>query len=123
MPIPSVTINILNNQTVGQSLILECDVTTVRGITSRVVIMWSSDNSGESRLDVIGEANTSLLVNDSMLFTDTYIIPQLSTADENKEYQCEVFIDAESPVTANDSVILNVTGKHIVISHALNNNT
>ena len=113
MPIPSVTINILNNQTVGQSLILECDVTTVRGITSRVVIMWSSDNSGESRLDVIGEANTSLVVNDSMLFTDTYIIPQLSTADENKEYQCEVFIDAESPVTANDSVILNVTGKLI----------
>ena len=123
MPIPSVTVNILNNQTVGQSLILKCDVTTVRGITSRVVIMWSSEGSGESGLNVVGEANTSLVVNNSMLFTDTYIIPQLSTADENKEHQCEVFIYAESPVTATDTVILNVTGKRIIITHALNNNT
>ena len=52
-----------------------------------------------------------------MLFTDTYIIPQLSTADENKEYQCEVFIDTESPVIATGNVILNVTGKHIVTAH------
>ena len=123
MPIPSVTVIILKNQTVDQSLILEYDVTTVRGITSRVVIMCSSDGSGESGLNVIGEANTSLVVNNLMSFTDTYIIPQLSTADENKEHQCEVFIDAESPVTATDSVILNVTGKRIIITHALNNNT
>ena len=130
VPIPSVTINILNNQTVGQSLTLECDIITVRGITSRMVIMWSSDGSGESGLDAIssdgsgesglnaiGGVNTGLVTNNSMLFTDTYIIPKLSTADENKEYQCEVFIDTESPVIATGSVILNVTGKHIVTAH------
>ena len=118
VPIPSVTINILDNQTVGQSLILQCDVTTVRGITSRVVIMWSSDGSGESGVDIIGGVNTSSVTNDSLLFTDTYTIPQLSTADENKEYQCEVLIDTESPVIATGSVTLNITGKYIVIVHA-----
>ena len=115
VPIPSVNINILNNQTVGQSLLLECDVTTVRGITSRVVIIWSSDGSGEPGLDVTGGVNTSSVTNDFMLFTNTYIIPQLSTTDENKEYQCEVFIDTDSPVIASDSVILNVTGKYVAI--------
>ena len=109
MPIPSVTITILSNQTVGQPLVLECDVSTVRGITSRVDIVWSSN--GEE-LNVIRGVSTSLETNDSLLFTDTYIIPQLSTADENREYLCEIMVDTEPPVRATGSVILNVTGKH-----------
>ena len=109
VPNPSVNINILNNQTVGQLLIMKCDVTTVRGITSRVDIVWRSDGS---ELSIIEEVNTSAVINNSMIFRDTYIITQLSTADENKEYQCEVSIDTQSPVTANDSVRLNVTGKY-----------
>ena len=108
--------SILNNQTVGKSLLLECDVTTVRGITSRMDIVWSSDSSGQSGLRIINGANTNLITNVSMLFTDTYIIPQLSTANENEEYQCEIFIDTYTPVIANDSVILNVTGKYILIA-------
>ena len=109
VPSPSININILNNQTVGQLLIMKCDVTTVRGITSRVDIVWRSDGS---ELSIIKEDNTSAVINNSMIFRDTYIITQLSTADENKEYQCEVSIDTQSPVTANDSVRLNVTGKY-----------
>ena len=109
MPIPSVTLSILNNQTVGQSLILECDVTTVRGITSRVDIVWSNDGS---EVNIVKDVNGSLVINDFVLFTDTYIIPQLSTTDENKEYQCEVLIDTESPVISSDNVTLNITGKH-----------
>ena len=73
--------------------------------------MWSSDGSGEPGLDVMGGVNNSSVTNDYMIFTSTYIIPQLSTTDENKEYQCEVLIDTESPVIASNSVILNVTGK------------
>ena len=77
----------------------------------------SSDGSGESGSNVIGGVNTGLAINNSMLFTDTYIIPKLSTADEKKEYKCEVFIDTESPVLATGSVTLNVTSKHIVTAH------
>ena len=93
---------------------LECDVTTVRGITSRVDIMWSSD--GEE-LHTIRGVNVSLVRDNSLSLMDTYTIPQLSIADENKEYQCEVSINAQSLVTATGRVILNVTGKHVVMYH------
>ena len=115
MPIPSVAVNIINNQTVGLSLILECHVITVRGITSRVDIMWSSDGL---ELNIIRGVNISLVRDHSISFIDTYTIPKLSTADENKEYQCEVSINAQSPVIATGGVTLNVTGKHIrIIAH------
>ena len=111
VPIPSVTINVLNNQTVGQPLILECDVTAVRGITSRVDIMWINNGSV---LSIIENVNGTLVMNDVVLFTTTYNIPQLSTGNENDEYQCEVSIDTDLPVIATESVILNVTGKYIM---------
>ena len=40
-----------NTQTVGQSLTLQCEVTTVRGITSRVDIVWSSDGTVLRRMN------------------------------------------------------------------------
>ena len=112
VPVPSVNTNTLNNQIVGQSLLLECDVITVRGITSSVDIVWSSNGS---ELSVTEGVNISSETNESMLFTDIHVIPQLNTTDENKEYQCEVFINTELPVIATDSVILNVTGKHVAL--------
>ena len=74
--------------------------------------MWS--NTG-SELDVMEGVNISSTTKHSVVFTEMFVIPQLSTADENREYQCEVYIDTKSPVTATDTVILNVTGKHIII--------
>ena len=112
MPIPSVSVSIPNNQTVGQSLTLECDVIAVRGITSRVDIVWRSNGI---KLSNTKEINISSVTNNSALYTDTYVIPQLRTTDESREYQCEIFIDTKSPVTAEDSVILNVTGKHTYV--------
>ena len=42
-----------------------------------------------------------------------YTIPQLNTTDEGRNIQCDTFINAVSPVTASDIVILNVTGKYL----------
>ena len=108
VPVPSLIVNILNNQTVGQSLTLECIITTVRGITSRVDVAW---NSNGSELNAVKGVNISSSTNDSLLLTNTYIIPQLSTADEGKEYLCEISLDTEPLVTATSSVVLHVTGK------------
>ena len=87
---------------------LKCDVTIVRGITSRVDILWSSN---DVELYSIEGVDINSITNDSVLFTNTYIISQLSTADENREYQCKASIDTALPVTATDIVILNVTSK------------
>ena len=100
--------NILNNQTVGQPLTLESTVTTVRGITSRVDIGWSSNGSMLQLTEGFNHTSTS---NNAVIYTDIYTIPQLSTADEGRIIQCGTFINAVSPVTASDSVTLNVTGK------------
>jgi len=96
-----------NTQIVGESLTLECNVTTVRGITSTVDIIWSSDGRELVRMEGV---NVSSTTDNSVAYTDSYSISQLSTTDDGREYQCEVVINTSPPVTANDSVILNVMG-------------
>ena len=82
-------------------------MTTVRGITSRVDIVWSSDD--ESELQTVNGTNASLTTNNSTIYTSTYTIPQLSTLDDGRVYQCEVVINTSPPVMATGSVTLNVT--------------
>ena len=108
VPIPFVNINILNNQTVGQSLTLESSITTVRGITSRVDIVWSSNGS---ILKLIQGLNNTFTSNTSVLYTDTYVIPQLRSTDEGRDIQCEISINAASLVQISKDITLNVTGK------------
>jgi len=95
-----------SGQTVGQSLTLECNVTAVRGITSRVDIVWSADDMELNRT-----VASSVTINDSVIYTDLYTISPLSTSDEGRIYRCEVVINASTPVMANDSITLDVTGK------------
>ena len=109
VPVPSIEIIALNNQTVGQSLTLESTITTVRGITSRVDIVWSSNGVELKR---INNTNTSLTITDSELYKDTFNITLLSTSDDGRVFQCEVIIMTTQSVivTAND-ITLDVTGK------------
>jgi len=106
-PTPDVNVPVPNTQTVGQSLTLECSVTTVRGITSRVDIIWSSDGRELEKMEGV---NVSSKTDNSVVYTDTYNISQLSTTDDNREYQCEVVINTSPLVMANDSVTLDVMG-------------
>ena len=110
VPSPLMNIYILNNQTVGQSLTLESIVTTVRGITSRVDIVWSSNGLMLKLTEGFNHSSTS---NNSVIYTDIYTIPQLNTSDEGRNIQCDTFINAISTVTASDNVTLNVTGKDL----------
>ena len=97
-----------NVQTVGQSLLLECIVTTVRGITSSVDIVWSSN-------DVVLNTERNISINLTTLYsasyTSTYIISQLSTLDDGRIYSCEVVINAIASVTAFGRIELDVIGK------------
>ena len=43
VPTPDVAVTPTIGHILGQSLTLQCEVTAVRGITSRVDIVWSSD--------------------------------------------------------------------------------
>ena len=73
VPPPTVSANALSPQRVGQPLIVTCGVTTVRGITSRVDIIWRSVG------EVLNRTNntTPTIMNSSLVYTDFYTIPQL----------------------------------------------
>ena len=92
----------------GQSLTLQCEVTTVRGITSIVDIVWRSRGDELQRMENV----TSTTMGNSLVFTDSYNISQLNTTDEGRVIQCEVVINVSPSVMANDSITLNVTGKY-----------
>ena len=109
VPVPSVTLNAPSNQTVGQSLTLESSITTVRGITSRVDIVWSS-NGAELRRIMGATPNST---NDtSEVYEDTYDIQLLSTSDDGRVIECEIIIMTTPSIVATNSVTLDVTGKY-----------
>ena len=106
VPTPTVTVTALNTQIVGQSVTLQCEVTTVRGITSRVDIVWSSDGIELERMNNV----SSTMMNSSLAYTDHYTISQLSTTDDDRVIQCEGAIIGMMSVV--DNIIVDVTGKN-----------
>ena len=113
VPIPyQVYVSAPATQTVGQSLVLRCSVITVRGITSRVDTVWSSDGLD---LETV-EANVSSITNNSVEYTAYYTIVQLNETDDGRVYQCKVVINANPPVMTDDvNVTLKTTSKYIII--------
>ena len=97
-----------STQIVGQSLTLQCKVTTVRGITSRVDIVWSSNGIEVQRMDNV----TLSTMGDTLTYTDSYTISQLNTTDDGTMIQCDLMIDTTPPVTASDMITLDVIGEY-----------
>ena len=81
-------------------------MTTVRGITSRVDIVWSSD---DGIVETITGVNLNSSSNSVTMYLGFYTIPLLSTTDDGRVYQCEVVINTSPPVMATGSVTLDVT--------------
>ena len=98
----------LNTQTVGQSLTLQCEVTTAIGIDVRVDIVWSS---GDTELEKIIASMSNTLGN-SLVYTESFMISELSTSDEDKIIQCKVEIYLNPLLMATNNVTLNVTGEY-----------
>ena len=89
------------NQTIGQSLILRCNVNIVRPImnTELVNFKWSSNNKTLMMTDQIGQTQ------------DHYVISQLNTSNDGQEYECEVMIRSTPPETESGAIVLDISGK------------
>jgi len=94
----------LNNQQEGDPLSLECNVTTVRGITSSVDILWIS-NDEEVRVNA--SKNT---VDSSVIYRSIYNDSEIS--QENRTYECSVKINASPVVNATDTFVCKLYGIH-----------
>ena len=115
VPIPFVQISssvnygnsTLGNLTIGDLLILDCTLTTVRGISSSVDIIWTTGGRVVRRVDNI----TVDIENNSAIYTDSFEISSLSAIDNGREYQCTVVINASQPVYSSDQFTLNFSGE------------
>ena len=108
VPAPdTMNIAVISTQTVGQPLILECSYTTVKGITSRVDIVWISNGLELQRIEGVNASSSS----ESL---DTYIViydvMQLNTSDDDRVFQCQAILNTNPPLLAIDNITLNVTG-------------
>ena len=104
---PTVNVTDPGTQQVGSSLTLQCEVTTVRGITSRVDIVWSSGGMELERMNGV----SSTTMGNSLVYRDSYTVSQLSTTDDGRVIQCEVVINTSPSVMATDNVTLILTRK------------
>ncbi|XP_065888367.1 uncharacterized protein [Dysidea avara] len=106
IPTPSVMVTVLNNQQVGDPLLLECNVTTVRGITSSVDIVWITNDEIVRRVnDISGET-----VDNSVVYSDTYNNGSILSEDnDGTKCQCFVIINSPTSVSATEYQILNLT--------------
>ena len=109
VPTPTVSVTAPNTQTVGQSLTLQCNGTTVRGITSDVNILWRRGNTIIATTRVTAATTTT---NNFLVYRDSYTISRLSTSDEGVVYECRLVVHSTPQVRANDFVTLDMTGKY-----------
>ena len=92
----------------GQSLTLQCEVTTVRGITSKADIVWRRNGTlvNTTRLTATTTEDNHLLV-----YRDFYIISQLSTYDDGAKYECRLIVYSSPVIQVSNHVRLHVIGK------------
>ena len=112
-PDPVIIMNAHSSQIVSKPLILDSNITTVRGITSRVDIVWSSNGLELRKIEGIV---SNLTQDNSVIYMDSYTIPQLGTVDEGRTYQCGIIINQATPIIVNGAITLDVTGELLHIS-------
>ena len=113
--------DVLNNKTrtVGSELSLECNVTTVRGITSELKVVWMKNYSTIEKTDNsrIIISSTRVDSDESIVYASTLQFLYLSEDDENV-YSCSVTIIGTETSMTSDYELNNFNGKFI-----LHNNT
>ena len=109
VPTPTVLVTAPNTQTVGQSLRLECNGTTVRGVTSRVEFVWRHRGK---RIQTTHVKAATITINNLLVYSDSYTISQLNTSDDDIEYRCILAVHASPVVRADATIILDVTGEY-----------
>ena len=106
----SIKVTTIGALKVSQSLTLECSIATVRGITSSVDILWSSNGSELKR--IIG-ANVNFTSNNLEMYIVFYDILQLKTSDDGRLFQCEILLNTTPSVMATGNITLDLTGNLI----------
>ena len=106
-PIITVDVSSTTSTEIGQPLILQCSATIVRGITSTVDIIWTTDNTQVRRVNIITASSN---INSSSMYNDSFIIPSLNISDIGRVYQCEVLINSVFPTRTKSNFTISIPG-------------
>ena len=102
---PNINLTAPAVQNFMESLTLTCEVTTVRGITSRVTIIWTSLDNEVGRVEnAIGNNSVDSLV----VYRDQFFISALTSEDR---YDCRAVINSTSQPQNVASIRLELTCK------------
>ena len=101
----------LNEEIVGQPLMLECVMSTPRGINSRVDIVWTRDGV---EVEHIYDLNNTFSSPKVVVYTNIYTIPLLGTYDDDVVYECEVIINSNPPFRMKANTTLDVIGMYYI---------
>ena len=108
VPTPNVSITVPNNLTTGQQLIMNCTVVTVKGITSRVDIVWY----GGGQVRRVNNVTASIINGTAAVYRDSFNISSLTRQHDGRVYSCQAIINDEPPLFALSSIRLNITCKY-----------
>ena len=104
-------IAILTTPRVGEQLVLECSVTTVKDIVFRVDIEWRNNfHTVISKVEGVDVVSSD---EDSERHLDNYIVPQLSVNEMANVYRCTAVVNTDPPVRVTSSVTVSTHGKLI----------
>ena len=109
VPSPVVEVTNIDSVEFGETTTLECNVTAVRGITSRVSIVWLTGYN-YTIVKTVDDV-TANIVNNSMVYTDQLVTPPLSINDDGRAYYCVVSINVTYAVSFYGLFVLDFTGK------------
>lgn len=117
---PTVRIFSINTQMLYERSNLQCNVTAVRGITSRVDIIWKKGNTTVRRVEDVTAnlvENTTHFVISSVnhtvtaVYSDEIVTPPLGVSDDGEVYQCEVIINTNPRINATGRIVLDFPGE------------
>ena len=114
VPSPIVEVISIDAVELGKATTLECNVTAVRGITSRVDIIWrigSNSTIANSTIVKTVENVTVNIVNNSAVYTNQLVTTPLSVNDNGIVYYCAVSINSTFGVSSHGTIVLDFIGK------------
>ena len=109
-PIITIEATAINSPEIYRPLILQCNATIVRGITSTVDIIWTTGNTQVRR---VNNVTASSNINSSSIYNDSFIIPSLNVSDIGSVYECEVVINSVLPSTAKADFSVPIPGTYV----------
>ena len=105
MPPPDVNVTAVN-RSLGSPLLLQCDVSIAKGITSSVEIVWKVNGTEVNRTD-------GNITGDETYYVYYYnTSTELTVEDNNTVYQCQVIVKTAAMINTTDNVTLNILGEY-----------